>query len=952
MSENYVLSATLELKDKLSANIKKANSSFRDFIKGCEGVNPALSGVEQAMGKTGNSARDLLKKTQEAKKGLEGIRGIYLATIKAKDDATSIIKKTQSELNAYKGKVYTAVLNVKQNMGGGGIGNNLKEKASGVAGGMMMGTSIQVAGAAGIGFGIYDAIKNYTDFTAQLSEIKALTGLTGEEMDQVKKKAMALGDATMFSTTDAAKGMTELLKAGIDVKDVLGDASEAAMNLAYAGGIGLPEAAEIMSTAMNAFHVSDATHAADLLAGAANASATDVSDLRYSLAACSAVAAGAGMSFDDTSTALAVLAQNGLKGSDAGTSLKTMLSNLVPKGKTAIETFKQLNLLTANGSSAFFDEAGNMKPLADIAGLLNDRMKNMTKEEKLSTLYDMFGSDALRGGIILLNEGADGVKKMADAMKEFTAKDVAAEKANNLKGALDQLSSSWENLGITILDGKPGNGIRDFVNELTDLVHNFNDVLNSSNMLNAGINSVGKAVKDLKDKFLAFDGVGSIIAGGVLVGGLYKIIKLTKRAAGGIRDLLKDHSSMPNEKSVGSDVGEMVVNARSVIVNGAVSGGYSEGSNSGTTILGPDGKPVKKPTNTGKTPKIPKTPKSNRFGWAKKVPWIGTALYATDSALDIAYAPEGQKGQAVGSALGGLGGMWAGAKIGAAGGAAIGSVIPGIGTAVGGAVGGIVGGIGGGIFGDQLGSWIGEHTDDIKAKWNEVSQTYADSQTAQVEATWKSNEAMSDSVSSFIDSAGAKWDELKTGASSNLTELENWADSVWNDIDNNCASAMDDVGNWFSEASADAKSTWTTVSDWFDENVWEPLKSHAQSAWSDISTTAGGIKTSASSAWDTYVAPHLPHFATGVTNFEGGLAEINESGRGEIVDLPTGSRVYPHETTKRIIQQQLNSSTASAPVVNVTGNTFVVREEADINKIAYELSKIMTRVNVNWGGAY
>ena len=122
---------------------------------------------------------------------------------------------------------------------------------------------------AGIGFGAFNAVQNYSDFTAQLSQIKALTDLDAQTMEQVKAKAMELGDATTFSSTEAAQGMTELLKAGVNVKDVLGDASEAALNLATAGGLGMGEAAEIMSTPANAFHMDNATHAADILAGAA-----------------------------------------------------------------------------------------------------------------------------------------------------------------------------------------------------------------------------------------------------------------------------------------------------------------------------------------------------------------------------------------------------------------------------------------------------------------------------------------------------------------------------------------------------------------------------------------------------------------------------------------------------------------------------------------------------------
>lgn len=432
---DYVLSATLELRDKFTAQVKKAKSGFADFERSLRGTSAAVDNAAASMEKSGVAAVKLAQQADKAKLSLSGIRGTYSATVRAKDEATQAVRRVKTELSQLHGKAYTAIVNVRQNMSG--PLNQMKNGLSGIAGGMLMGTSMQMAGAAGMGLGIYDGIRNYTDFTAQLSQIKALTDLDAQTMEQVKAKAMELGDATTFSSTEAAQGMTELLKAGVSVKDVLGDASEAALNLATAGGLGMGEAAEIMSTAMNAFHMDNATHAADILAGAANASATSVQEMRYSLAACSAVAAGAGVSFDDTNTALAVFAQNGLKGSDAGTSLKTMLQNLIPMTKTQYEAFSQLNLLTENGTSAFFDASGSMKSMAEIADLLQDRLSGLTKEQQMTYLYNMFGSDAIRGGMILMREGAKGIHDMYDAMSQVTAEKTAIEMMDNLRGSLN-----------------------------------------------------------------------------------------------------------------------------------------------------------------------------------------------------------------------------------------------------------------------------------------------------------------------------------------------------------------------------------------------------------------------------------------------------------------------------------------------------------------------------------
>lgn len=936
MSE-YVLSAVVEMKDKFSAGIKKAQSGFSAFSKSL-GDLPAVAGhTSESIKKMGESAVDAAQKTTKLKTALSGIKGVRSATIRVKDEATAVVKKAQTELSQFKGKTYTAVLNVKQNLAKeGGIGGKLSNGMSGMAGGMLMGTSMQMAGAAGIGYGIYDTIKTYMDFEAQLSEIKALTGLDAAAMDQVKEKAMDLGQATVFSSTEVAKGMAELLKAGIDVKDVIGDASEAALNLATAGEIALPDAAEIMSTAMNAFKVDDATHAADILAGAANASATSVGELKYSLAACSAVAAGAGMSFDDTNTALAFFASNGLKGSDAGTSLKTMLTNLVPKGKTAIDAFQKLNLITKDGSSAFFDETGKMKSLASIADLLHSRLKDMTKEEQLSTLYDMFGSDGIRGSMFLASEGAEGITKMFEEMNKVTAKDVAIKRIDNLKGSLEQLSGAWESFQLNLMYSHDGFGLRGFVDELTDVIQYTSKLAKDGFDFSDIFKIAGKGIDDLKNKFLEFDGVGSVLAGGVLVGGLYKIIKLVKKAKDAVIGLATKTSLPGAEGSTGSAVKDMIVNAQNVVINGMKSGVEST-SSSGTTILGPDGKPVKP------TPKPSPKPKSrwSKLGsFMKRIPLIGTALAIGSGALDIAYAPDGKKGAAVGSTAGSLAGMWAGAKLGGAAGATIGSVIPGAGTAAGAAVGGLAGGIGGMIGGDKLGQKLGDMIDtgEWKKTWDEVIATW-------VSGTDKFSDSVLIPIVNGINTTADSISKSMSGAWNSVVNTwvgaTNWfSDTVLVPIVNEVNSTADSIETAMSNAWTSVKSTWNSASDWFTDNVCNPIKNNL--SW--LSKKYNDFKLEHSSSGG------LLGFATGTSYFAGGFAQINEHG-GEIVDLPQGSRIYPAATTERIIDRQIRqgNSTSNGNVV-ITGNTFAVREEADIDRIAYKIKQLIQQNALNYGG--
>jgi phage-related protein len=388
---------------------------------------------------------------------------------------------------------------------------------------------LKVGATTSAGLGL--AINTAANFEERLSAIKAVSGATSEEMGLISKAALRIGKDTAFSATEAASAMEELVKAGLSTKDVLSGAADAAVNLAAAGGVGIPEAATIAANAMNNFNLvgKDMPRVVDLIAGAANASAIDVSDFGMSLQQGGAVAAIAGLKFDDLAVAIAEMGNAGIKGSDAGTSLKTFLTNLIPVTDRQVEKFKELGLLSFDtgramsflakqgvkpagdsfkqihsalakyiedskglkvGTAAnekalqklglstgilanqFFDAEGKIKSLADIQEVLKDATKGMTQEQKLANLSLLFGSDAIRAAAVLSKNGADGYNKMAAAMGKISAADAARTRLDNLKGSLEQLRGSLETVFITI-----GSVflpvVRKFVDALTWLVNLF-----------------------------------------------------------------------------------------------------------------------------------------------------------------------------------------------------------------------------------------------------------------------------------------------------------------------------------------------------------------------------------------------------------------------------------------------------------------------------------------------
>lgn len=308
-----------------------------------------------------------------------------------------------------------------------------------------------VAGA-GIVAGLGIAVKAAADFEKGLSGIQAVSGATGAQMDQVRSKALQLGADTQYSAGEAAGAMEELVKAGIPIPDVLNGAADAAVALAAAGGIDLPQAAAIASNAMNQFGLSAAElpGIADKIAGAANASAIDVSDFGMSMSQAGAVAHLAGLGFDDMALAITAMGNAGIKGSDAGTSLKTFLQNLQPSTKKQTELFKELGIVTKDGANQFFDAKGKIKSMADIAGVLQKSLKGMSDQQKTAALETMFGSDAIRAAAVIAGQGSEGMNKLSDSINKVKAADVAATRMNNLSGQVEQLKGSAETLAIGI----------------------------------------------------------------------------------------------------------------------------------------------------------------------------------------------------------------------------------------------------------------------------------------------------------------------------------------------------------------------------------------------------------------------------------------------------------------------------------------------------------------------
>lgn len=297
-------------------------------------------------------------------------------------------------------------------------------------------------GALVVGAGAFakSAVDVEKKFSTTMRLIQANTRASTDEMAQLNAQALKLGADTQFSAGEAADAMLELAKAGLDTSTIMGGALAGTLTLAAAGGTDLATASTIASNALNTFKLSgqDMASVAAALAGGANASTASVESLGMALQQVGPGATNAGLSLNDTVAALAAFDSAGIKGSDAGTSLKTMLARLVPTTKQAATAMDQLGLDFVKGN-------GEFESLTNIAGQLQARLKTLAPAQRQAALQAIFGSDATRAATVLMNEGSKGLRAYIRATKDM---DAAQEQANarmsGTEGALEKLSGAFE----------------------------------------------------------------------------------------------------------------------------------------------------------------------------------------------------------------------------------------------------------------------------------------------------------------------------------------------------------------------------------------------------------------------------------------------------------------------------------------------------------------------------
>ena len=360
------------------------------------------------------------------------------------------------------------------------------------------------------------AVQQGAAFESTLLNIRASTGATAGTIDQIRASAMQMSEALGVGPTEAAKGMLELLKAGMSLDAVLGGAGKTALEFAKVGEMDVAQASVVMSDAMNVFKVSSEV-AANALSSAADASSTSIAQMSEAFSMSSAVAGLANQSIEDLSATLAVLANNGVKGSDAGTSVKTMLMRLMAPADDAVGALDQLGLSVGS----FRGADGQMKPMVEIIRTLNQSMQGLDQTAKDDLFRRIFGADAIRAASILATAGVEGFQSMRDAMRSALP---VGEKykilMSGLAGSAGSAIAAMQRLAIAVADAVApalavvGPAITGFIDGLTKLATDNADAVAGFAKVAAGAVAVGLAMVTVGYSLQALSGSIGIVLNG------------------------------------------------------------------------------------------------------------------------------------------------------------------------------------------------------------------------------------------------------------------------------------------------------------------------------------------------------------------------------------------------------------------------------------------------------
>lgn len=437
-------------------------------------VNSASNAVENFDGQSGDaeigaddSATPVVSAASDAVENFDGMSGD--AEIGASDEATPVIRAAQDAAESWGGSVFNATIGVID------AATAPISKLASIA----KNPVVQGASLIGASFGVAESVNSFQDFESMMSQVKAISGATGQAFDDLTAKAQEMGATTKFTATESAEAFNYMAMAGWKPQQMI-DGISGIMSLAAASGEDLGTTSDIVTDALTAFglQAGDAGHFADVLAQASANANTNVSMLGESFKYVAPVAGAMNYSVEDTSLALGLMANASIKGSMAGTALKTSLANMAaPTDSMAAAMDKYGISLT--------DSEGNMKSLRGVIDNLRGSLGGLSETEQIAAASTIFEKEAMAGMLAIINASEEDYNKLSTAIgnSKDAAEGMADTMLDNLKGSFTLMQSAIEGTENAFgkrlspyLRGIAG-GITDMMPEITDGINAVMDVV-------------------------------------------------------------------------------------------------------------------------------------------------------------------------------------------------------------------------------------------------------------------------------------------------------------------------------------------------------------------------------------------------------------------------------------------------------------------------------------------
>lgn len=376
------------------------------------------------------------------------------------------------------------------------------------------------------------------EFEAAMSQVQATSGASSEEMVQLTEKAKQMGAITKFSATESAEAFNYMAMAGWKTGDML-DGIEGIMNLAAAANADLGEASDIVTDALTAmgYAAGDAGRLADVMAAASSNANTNVSLMGYTFKYAAPVAGALGYSMEDLAIATGLMANAGIKGEQAGTTLRAGLTNLVSPASTAAKAMEQYGISVKNSD-------GTVKPLSETMEILREKLGQLPEAEQAAAASAIFGKEAMSGWLSVINSSDEDFTKLSNAIydSEGAAKEMAETMQNNLKGDIEQLGGALETVGLTAYEGF-SNPLRQAVQEVTETMSSY-DVAKAVNGITYELGTLAQSAADKLPSLLDtvvnvastiiqhIDDIGNGIKAFIITWGLLKALSIGISIAG------------------------------------------------------------------------------------------------------------------------------------------------------------------------------------------------------------------------------------------------------------------------------------------------------------------------------------------------------------------------------------------------------------------------------------